>query len=492
MTKQAILLQDNAVKQIIQKLKEKDEITFKSPTGSGKTVMIANLMDQLLQQDKNLVFIVSSLSKCELAQQNDYTFQTWKTKLKNINPYLIDSSSGTEQSGVIIEYDHNVYTIPRDLTRKGGKIMSGPLKALIYNFQIQNKKIILIKDECHQAQNNIDVIADEHKFYKKINLSATPQTSKFYIDVEITDNEAIEAKLIKPYEIKGNGNGYDVDKYKELNQAIDIYKKTRSQYQKLFNMNPCLLIQIPNSEKGESELIHLKQLLNKEELEIKWMYMCDDLKQWDTNDKIKLINKNQWKNEWKKIAKLPNSQIDVIIFKMVITEGWDIRRANMLFQIRETDSETLTEQVIGRIRRNPILTNWMDYSKDAQDIALKSYVWGNVKDKEREFKRVKSVDIPKIEIQTTTLKDLKKVYESNKINLEKFIDKPITNVLNIFELYKHWSSIEEDTHKIVWDHIKTYADWFKFSNFIQEIDLENKRLLQDYKNSIQLDQKEYK
>jgi type III restriction enzyme len=76
MTKQAILLQDNAVKQIIQKLKEKDEITFKSPTGSGKTVMIAKLMSQLLQQDKNLVFIVSSLSKCELAQQNDYTFQT--------------------------------------------------------------------------------------------------------------------------------------------------------------------------------------------------------------------------------------------------------------------------------------------------------------------------------------------------------------------------------------------------------------------------------
>jgi type III restriction enzyme len=269
MTKQAILLQDTAVDKIINLLHGKDEVTFKAPTGSGKTVMIAKLMSKLLESDKNLVFFVSSLSKCELAEQNDNTFQEFKRFLKNLNPYLIDSSSSTEQSGVVIEYNHNVYTIPRDLTRKGGKIMSGPLNALIYNIILQNKKIILIKDECHQAQNNIDAIADNHKFYKKINLSATPQTSKFNIDVEITENEAIEAKLIKPYQIKGRGNGYQIDKYAELNESITIFKELRSQYQTLFNINPCLLIQIPNSAKGEEELAHLKHFLNKEDMQIK-------------------------------------------------------------------------------------------------------------------------------------------------------------------------------------------------------------------------------
>jgi type III restriction enzyme len=38
-----------------------------------------------------------------------------------------------------------------------------------------------------------------------------------------------------------------------------------------------------------------------------------------------------------------------------MTEGYDIPRACALFQIRDTDSKTLSEQVLGRIRRNPIL-----------------------------------------------------------------------------------------------------------------------------------------
>jgi type III restriction enzyme len=237
-------------------------------------------------------------------------------------------------------------------------------------------------------------------------------------------------------------------------------------------------------------LAHLKHFLNKEDMQIKWMYMCDDLRQWDTNDKIKLINKNRWKDEWKHIAKLPNSQIDVIIFKMVITEGWDIRRANMLFQIRETDSETLTEQVIGRIRRNPILLNWSSYSEQQQEIAMQSYVWGQVKDKDREFKRIKSVDNPKIEVLTTVLDNLENVYKKQRFELDKFIsDKTLTNVNTIFELYGRWSFVEDDTFKMTWEHIKTYDDWIKFSNFIQEIDYKNKELLKDYGQSIKTSKK---
>jgi type III restriction enzyme len=190
--------------------------------------------------------------------------------LHNIDPFIISSDTATTQSGVLIEPNHNVYTIPRDLAKKGGKIMSGPLSSLINNFNINGKKIILIKDECHIAANNIDSIADNHKFFKKLNISATPQTSKFNIDVEITENEAIEAKLIKQYRpICGFGNSYDIDKYKELQEAIAIFQNQRELYQKNFNINPCLIIQIPNSEKGEEELEHLKKLLNKEELNIK-------------------------------------------------------------------------------------------------------------------------------------------------------------------------------------------------------------------------------
>ena len=43
---------------------------------------------------------------------------------------------------------------------------------------------------------------------------------------------------------------------------------------------------------------------------------------------------------------------------MVITEGYDIPRACMLYQVRDTESKILDEQVVGRVRRNPILVNY--------------------------------------------------------------------------------------------------------------------------------------
>jgi type III restriction enzyme len=75
MTKEALLLQENAINSIINALNAKNEVTFKAPTGSGKTIMMAKVMDKMLDTDKNLIFFVSSLSKSELAQQNDKVFQ---------------------------------------------------------------------------------------------------------------------------------------------------------------------------------------------------------------------------------------------------------------------------------------------------------------------------------------------------------------------------------------------------------------------------------
>ena len=59
----------------------------------------------------------------------------------------------------------------------------------------KGKQIILIKDECHQATNNLDELAKY--FVKTINFSATPKLKRGQtIDVEITDTVAENARLI--------------------------------------------------------------------------------------------------------------------------------------------------------------------------------------------------------------------------------------------------------------------------------------------------------
>jgi len=522
-------LQKLKIEAVINELKAIDEVTFKAPTGSGKTVMLANIMDLWLKDNPNTIFFVTTLAKSGLGEQNHKTFYEWsqfgKNKLKLIKPHLITSESATDQTGLIIPEDYNVYSLTDAMFKKTGVkngkgtlLSRGPLTAFLNYCKISGKQLIWIKDECHKEYKNFDDIFNEKdssgksqwNFIKKLNVSATPLTTKHCIDVEMTEEEAIRVKLIK--ELKGkNGNktyglgkSYKDDSYTELKECLNLFKIKRKEYvEKLKNqdgetINPCLIIQIDNSEKGEEELMHLKELLNKDEHEVKWVYMCSERAEWDTNHamkKLKNDKKANWEQNWVNTIKSPNSTIDIVIFKMMITEGWDIPRANMLFQIRDTDSLTLTEQVVGRIRRNPILTNWEDFENisGAQTLALEAYVWGKIDEQERKFNRVKRIDgtndTPVLSVKPTKLINLNKIGAATEYIKNEVLNKPEkVEVIepSIFELNEKWDNVSDQTKSLCWDNIKNFNDWFKISKKINDIDLENKRLLQDYENSVEI------
>lgn len=65
-------LQNSAVLKLITEIKihRKDSYTFKAPTGSGKTFMMADFMNRMLEINPDIIFLVSSLSKSDLAEQN--------------------------------------------------------------------------------------------------------------------------------------------------------------------------------------------------------------------------------------------------------------------------------------------------------------------------------------------------------------------------------------------------------------------------------------
>src|SRR5690554_6303039 len=107
------LLQKSKVNEIVELFNDdsKTEITFKSPTGSGKTYMMADFMNSVMKP--NIVFIVSSLSKGQLAEQNHEKFVSYSINdFKNFNPYLINSETAVEEK-LYIPVDYNVYSLPR-------------------------------------------------------------------------------------------------------------------------------------------------------------------------------------------------------------------------------------------------------------------------------------------------------------------------------------------------------------------------------------------
>ena len=88
-------------------------------------------------------------------------------------------------------------------------------------------------------------------------------------DVEITDEEAVDAKLIKRIE-----RGEETD---TVEDAINKFEDIKEAYRNYLGVNPCLIIQISNKEKAEEELnnIILPVLDKIEHQDLKWMIIVD-------------------------------------------------------------------------------------------------------------------------------------------------------------------------------------------------------------------------
>lgn len=488
MLQEAIDLQQNAVAELIRKIGLKREITFRAPTGSGKTRMMADFMNQILSANPNIVFIVSTLSKGNLATQNFEEFQKCACNgpFPSLNPHLISSEVGDEER-LYIPDTYNVYVLARDLYKKDSRlkeqgVMLDFLNTITTNLfgGGQNKQIWLIKDECHQATKNLDDISPSY-FDKIINFSATPNLKRGQNpDVMISDDDAVNAKLIKRVEL-GDAN-------ETVEDAIRKFEGIKTQYRNLLGVNPCLIIQISNKDKAEIEWLAIERILNKTEFQhLKWMSIMDKKEKCKTNDKVGKLPLDRWKD----YAKEKRSTIDIIVFKMVISEGWDIPRACMLYQIRDTQSKQLDEQVMGRVRRNPRLIDFERLSSKAQELATTAWVWGILPTTFHRSFPVKlygnTNDIPSvIRIKTTRLKAL-----TTRVgfNLDAFIASkpaPVT-AGNIFSLYAKLQKCGQDLQALCNSYVgNDVIKWFLFNHHIDSVKKEYDNFICDYNLSMEV------
>lgn len=499
MLQEAKDLQNRAVRELFQKAhSEKKELTFRAPTGSGKTRMMADFMNRLIEEQKDVVFIVSTLSKGNLAEQNYNSFlkTSQDGTFPNLTPYLINTQISGEEE-LYIPTDYNVYVLPRDLYKAGGVITRGAFDNFLRTMTDGDfstglgKKIYLIKDECHQATRNLDNISDKY-FARTFNFSATPNLARGQKpDVEISDAEAVEAKLIKDVELIEDENA-------TVGDALEKFLEVKKDYDNLLGVHPCLIIQISNKDKAEEEWQEkIKPALDKHQA-LKWMLIVNTFKtsgendskkelQCDTNDDVK---KRLPVSRWKDYAKGNNSTIDVIIFKMVISEGWDIPRACMLFQVRDTQSKQLDEQVIGRVRRNPRLLDYEDLTPEAQKLASTAWVWGIKPDSMKQTKAVRlwrnmSVNVQEqIRVKTTKLIEPteKGTFDINKYMAEQ---KPSTTHQDIFSLYRKMKQGDNDLMSEAYKYAgEDYIKWWDFMQHYDKIKKKYNALICDYKTSM--------
>lgn len=319
---------------------DKQEIILKSPTGSGKTIMLTNFMDEYCKSMPNIVFIWLTPGKGDLEEQSkakmDKYIHNAQTKL------LADvmTSGFAENDCCFINWEK--------LTKKGNNALKeGERKNFLEHIETARNNGLqfkIIVDESHQ---NDSVKANEILEYfqtdKIIRTSATPKgfNKDAVTFIEVPESEVIASGLIKKLLIinenfQKNENTDDQITFL-LDRALEKQRALKSEFLQInSDVNPLIIVQLPN--KNDVLLEQVESYFEGKQI----TYENGSLAIWLSDKKENLDGIEN--NDAKPIA---------VIIKQAVATGWDCPRAHILVKLRDNMNEIFEIQTIGRIRRMP-------------------------------------------------------------------------------------------------------------------------------------------
>lgn len=360
--------QDSAVSELLTSirklLRQSDgkKLVFKAPTGSGKTIMMAEALArfaddnthppcafiwaaprQLHEQSKEKLetfFENSRAMECRSFEdlndnqigENEILFFNWESIRQNSNIYIREN-----------EQDNN-------------------LSSVIKNTKDAGRKIILVIDESHfhaqadTSQNLISAISPT----LTVEVSATPVLNNpdamVSVDIDDIKQEGVSGKAMIKKGVVLNEDFKNVISRGEvikselakstddivLREALKKREQLAREYEKAnININPLVLIQLPDrrgqGDDDRQETI-VRTLKDKHGISTSNGKLAIYLSEDKTN--LENITRN-------------DGEIEVLIFKQAISLGWDCPRAQVLVLFREWSSPVFSIQTIGRIMRMP-------------------------------------------------------------------------------------------------------------------------------------------
>ena len=368
-------------RELLSKTKNKTLI-FKSPTGSGKTLMVAEYLKRFIKEKVSTIpvtfiwttprrtltyqsrlklenhFSKDRIIKCnyfsELSEnnipENEILFLNW------------ESINKVDKNTIILENEREFY-----------------LNKVIRNTREQNREIILIIDESHHhATSEISKkLIKEISPKLTIEVSATPAINSFddmvTVDFEDVKNEGLVKKSviinqnfsnllsqnkIKSSLSKGSEKLVLDQAIKKRLELLRLFKKNKSK------VNPLILIQLPDKKTQQEDRIKIEVI----------KYLKNKFKITTENRKLAIYLSENKKN-FEDISKNEN-EAEVMIFKQGIALGWDCPRAQILVLFRDWKSITFSIQTVGRIMRMPETRKRGDHYKN--EAINHSYIFTNL------------------------------------------------------------------------------------------------------------------
>jgi len=352
-------------------------VVFKAPTGSGKTIIMAEFLRKLASENTTgflLSFIWAAPRQLHIQSKEKLERYYYENKAFKCSFFedLVDKNIDENEILFLnwesINKEGNIYI--RDNENDFN------LSSILQNTRDQGRQVILIIDESHFSTNTeiASGLRDMINPKLTIEVSATPVFPGDQL-VSVDREDVIQDEMIKKYvvinqEFKSDIlakslNEISVRPQETTNEFImsEALKKREQLAKELAslasNVNPLMLIQLPDrsprTEDLKDEIIAI--LKNKHNITVEngklAIYLSEDKKNLDT-------------------VSINDDKVDVMLFKQAIAIGWDCPRAHILLMLREMHSFVFTVQTVGRILRMPELKH---YTSDALNVG---YIYTNM------------------------------------------------------------------------------------------------------------------
>ncbi len=338
-------------------------LVFKSPTGSGKTIMLAQFLRDIVSDPRfegnDVAFVWFSFSE-ESYQQSKKKLFDYYGGASELN--LIDlndlSRERLRQNDVFFINWQKI----KGRSKESRKLRRDNEQGLTFDNFINEthdvgRKIVVIIDEEHIGADTdlaLEVIDGLIKPKITIRVSATPKYIPTRADtagyVEVSRDAVVKEGLIKEKIIFQTEEDLEQKSLKKLDQddmLLELAFNKRQELAKLYkdidaNVNPLVLIQLPNDDQATKETSGTtKQQIVLDFLKRKGI-KNDEIAVWLSQEKENLEDLEKH-----------NSSVSFLLFKQAAATGWDCPRAGVLVMFREIKNPTFAIQTVGRILRMP-------------------------------------------------------------------------------------------------------------------------------------------
>jgi type III restriction enzyme len=338
---------------------DRKKLVFKAPTGSGKTVMASQMLDELTTQlaevEKEVAIIWIAPNK--LHEQSYMRMKNYFSETRILRPVMYDE----------LDHSYNGYIKPGEIffvnwesINKDNNIMVKDTEnsSSLYDIVQRTKEehgmpVIVVIDEEHmfggRAAKQSEKVLRNINPKLEIRISATPITTPDEL-VTVSRDRVIKEEMIKdgitinPL-LDGIGNGVGENEYM-LDIALAKRNEIKAAYEALgVRINPLLLIQLPNDNTesvDEEERTIIEMVKTRLATEYDITTANGKLAVWLASDKQNLEGLEDNYN-----------LTEALLFKQAIALGWDCPRAAVLLIYRDIKSTTFGVQTVGRIMRMP-------------------------------------------------------------------------------------------------------------------------------------------